>query len=150
MNIDEVRSTTFKIRNYEELLPLINLLVNEFNLNPKKYVSKEEISSRLPNIYTRVLEECDSINSSAYRKLRQDIEDIKFSKFEKIIVSNYHGYKIATYDEASQYLKVQLRNARKKIKIVNDQIRKAKKDKQFAYDEFLQEIKSTEVFNNGE
>ena len=79
---------------------LYNLLIE-----CKNWVSKEYIVVSLPKEYQRFSEYSNDHNSTAYSQIRNDVRALnESSDIEKIIVSSPKGYKIATQEEAKEYI----------------------------------------------
>ena len=69
-----------------------------------QYISKEEICYNLPEFYPRFEEKSTEHNSRAFSTIRNDVRAINRSDVEKIVVSSKKGYKIATKDEAIDFI----------------------------------------------
>ena len=83
----------------------------------KDYINKEQIVGRLYDYYPRYSETSNEHNSAAFALIRRDVRAINFSGAEKIIVSNNKGYKIATQEEALEYVKRKLASNLKGLKL---------------------------------
>ena len=97
---------------------LAQYLEDMFNEDEKAIVTKEMICSNFPETYRRAQETTCEHNSGAYAKIRRQINAIKFSKawtYTLITIPGI-GYKIATEDEAKNYLKSELIRGKKILK----------------------------------
>lgn len=92
--------------------------LEEISKSSKKWVTKEEICTILSTYYPRHAENNSEHNSSAYAMIRIDVREInKSDEVEKVIVSNKKGYKIATKEEAANYIEKRFRRDLKALKL---------------------------------
>ena len=89
---------------------LINLFIETNNEDPYKWLSQEDIEQ--PDGYKYVNRPNDKCSA-----IWKDIEVIRKSKqFNKVIITKKYKYKIATFEEAENYVESLKINALKKLK----------------------------------
>ena len=87
-------------------------------ISKDKWITKEEICSILSTYYPRHVESNNEHNSSAYALIRIDVREINRSdEVDKIIVSSKKGYKVATKEEAANYIEKRFRRDLKALKL---------------------------------
>lgn len=106
-----------KMELNERQLALYHYMCREMAHAP--FIDKYALMNDLNSYYHRCDENSDIHNSSAYRRLREDIEAINDSSAQYVILSHkingrLAGYKLATKNEqiAAQALKLQLQGIR--------------------------------------
>lgn len=115
---------------------LYNLLIE-----CKNWVSKEYIVVSLPKEYQRFGEYSNDHNSTAYSQIRNDVRALnESSDIEKIIVSSPKGYKIATQEEAKEYIQKRFKRDLRSLKLNYKLVNKCKLNGQINFD--LEEYKT--------
>lgn len=94
------------------------------------FISKEQICNDLKDLYKRYDEKSSEHNSVAFNQIRNDVRFINKSDVEKIIVSNKHGYKVATHDEAVKFINCRFRRDLSSLKRSWKMQRKVEKNNQ--------------------
>jgi hypothetical protein len=128
---------------------LAQYLEDIFCEDERTVITKEMICGNFPETYSRLNESTTDYNSTAYRKIRQDINAIKKSKcwHHVLITDGNRGYKIATLEEAKKALfkeKKRAWNIYKRILIMKSYI----KTDNYAYIDFEnEEIKFNHFFD---
>lgn len=82
-----------------------------------RYISKEEICTALSELYPRNKERTSEHSSVAFGLIRKDIRAINGSDAYKIVVSSKKGYKIATKQEALEFIDRRFKRDLKSLKI---------------------------------
>ena len=82
-----------------------------------RYISKEEISTALSELYPRDEEKTNEHSSGAFALIRKDIRAINGSDAYKIVVSSKKGYKIANKKEALEFIDRRFKRDLKSLKI---------------------------------
>lgn len=82
-----------------------------------RYISKEEISTALSELYPRNEEKTNEHSSGAFALIRKDIRAINGSDAYKIVVSSNKGYKIANKQEALEFIDRRFKRDLKSLKI---------------------------------
>lgn len=129
---------------------LAQYLEDVFHEDDRTVITKEMICNNFPTTYKRSIESTDPHNSTAYRKIRDDINAIKQSRVwhHVLITIPHYGYKIATIEEARQALtreKQRAWNIYKKCLIIKSYI---KEDGQGAFDLDAEQIKFNNAFQS--
>lgn len=107
-----------KIVTYERQKELYNLLIKLSEVWPTRWWSKETLCDILNRFYPRYLENNSEHNSISFGRLRRDIREINRSdNYQKIIVSSKEGYKLATAEEATKYIKSRFKRDLKSLKL---------------------------------
>ena len=88
---------------------LYDLLKSEFEVNPKAYISCNDIMEKMPEHYfltnVEIMNNTPAHDTLAHLNIRADINALRNSdEIYKIICSNSKGYKIATEKEADKWL----------------------------------------------
>lgn len=110
------------------------------------YLDRDTICNALPHYYPRAMEKSNSLNSSAFRYLREDIELINMNyDVDRVIISKGGKYKIASNeDEALRYTRKLYRAAIKVLARVNCIHRKLGRHNQFRIN--IEKIEPIKVF----
>ena len=109
-----------------------------------EYISKEEISTALSELYPRNEEKTNEHSSRAFALIRKDIRAINGSDAYKIIVSSNKGYKIANKKEALEFIDRRFKRDLKSLKINWNLKNKIANDGQYrmASEDMWKEIKT--------
>lgn len=94
---------------------LLNYLMN----NTDKFVSKKQICKDLPYAYPRHLENHNNEGnkSKAFKNISLDVRTLNDSDLEKIIIYKKGGYKIATEEEANDYIQRRFKRDFRSLKL---------------------------------
>lgn len=111
---------------------LAQYLEDMFHEDERTVVTKEMICANFPDAYPRLGENCDEHNSSVYRLIRADINEIKNCDqwFHILITYGNIGYKIATLEEAKKCLEKEKVRAIRILNICSKMKRKIRADRQ--------------------
>lgn len=126
---------------------LYNFLLDKAATN--EFISKTEICKSLKELYRRDLEKSSEHNSYAYAQIRKDVRAINQSELEHIIISSPRGYKIATEEEAVEFVNSRFKRDLSSLKIVWNLKRKIGLDGQMKI-ESNSNLKEVETFIRGE
>ena len=109
-----------------------------------EYISKEEISTALSELYPRNEERTSEHSSRAFALIRKDIRAINGSDTYKIVVSSKKGYKIANKQEALEFIDRRFKRDLKSLKINWNLKNKIANDGQYrmASEDMWKEIKT--------
>ena len=109
-----------------------------------RYISKEEISTALSELYPRNKEKTNEHSSVAFGLITKDIRAINGSDAYKIVVSSKKGYKIANKQEALEFIDRRFKRDLKSLKINWNLKNKIANDGQYrmASEDMWKEIKT--------
>ena len=109
-----------------------------------RYIPKEEICTALGELYPRNEEKTNEHSSGAFALIRKDIRAINGSDAYKIVVSSNKGYKIATKQEALEFIDRRFKRDLKSLKINWNLKNKIANDGQYrmASEDMWKEIKT--------
>ena len=114
--------------------------------NQDKYVSKKQICKDLPFAYPRHLENNNNEGnkSVAFSNISSDVRFINNSDYEKIIIYKANkGYRLASEEDASDYLQRRFRRDLRALKLDHKLAQKIKRNHQLYLSENdIQEIKT--------
>ena len=130
---------------------LYNYLKEHYD--PKRYISKNEIVSALPQYY-----EIKEGETRTCRDIEFDVRDINSSEIiQKIIVSNSKGYKIGTKEQVANYIVSRIEEAKRSLVLSYKLAHKAElnnqaritfgKDERNVIEAYIKEEKEQEVNN---
>lgn len=116
-----------------------------------RWMKQEEVLKEMGKFYPPVKQGIDAHNSTARVKLTKDIQEINESKeFNRIIVHGERGIKVATEQEAVNYLHNQYKEAFGKLKRIHSMEKKMESDGQydmFDIPNYIQTFITDEVSN---
>lgn len=114
--------------------------------NTDRYVSKKEICKALPFAYPRHLENHNNEGnkSQAFKNISCDVRALNFSDMQQIIISkNNLGYKLATEEEAVDFVQRRFRRDLKALKLDHKLSQKINRNHQlFFSNNDIQEFKT--------
>ena len=116
-----------------------------------EYQSCTSICKALPEYYPRdeeLSKGISELNSSAFRLIRMDIEDLKNDRdANKIIVTKHSKHKIATTEKEARYeINKHLKKGKYELFRANQLVAKARDDNQFTYVFELEDCEPIKVF----
>lgn len=102
-------------------------LLEYLEQNTDRYVTKKQICKDLPYAYPRHLENNNNEGnkSVAFSHISKDVRTINNSDYEKIIIyKSNKGYKLATQQEADEYLQCRFKRDLKSLKLDHKLLKK--------------------------
>lgn len=114
-------------------------LLEYLKQNTNRYVSKKQICKDLPFAYPRHLENNNNEGnkSTAFKNISCDVRTLNDSDLEQIIICNHTGYKLATEEEAAEYVSRRFKRDLKALKLDHKLSKKIARNNQlyFSYDD---------------
>lgn len=110
---------------------LKDLLLKTYKEDPSKSLSAEEIFELLPDDFPRHKEHSSKLNSSAYRNLHKAIEALNDDlEIQHIYIVKNNRYKVATKEEAKEYMESYYKKANRMYSRMNVIAKKIGLDRQ--------------------